>query len=36
MNIKLKSGEIFSLVEDFSGFKYIEVTIEEEFYISKK
>lgn len=33
--IKLKSGEIFSLVEDYIGFKYIEVSIEEEFYISK-
>lgn len=34
--IKLKTGDIFSIMEDFSGFKYIEVLIEEEFYMSKK
>jgi len=33
--IKVKSGEVFSSVEDFEGFKYIEVSIEEEFYLSK-
>ena len=33
--VKVKSGELFSYLEDYIGFKFIDVTIEEDYSISK-
>ncbi len=33
--VKIKAGELFSVVEEYDGFKYIDVNIEEDFSISK-
>lgn len=34
--VKIKAGEIYSIVEEYEAFNYIDVTIEEDFSISKK
>lgn len=34
--VKIKAGEIYSLVEEYDSFNYIDVTIEEDFSIYRK